>query len=378
VVPGILLAALERLWGIEPPGLKPATDAVLWVERPRGFRVFEPKPLLAPRGSWAVYLVSREALDSVAAARILAGLLGARRYSLQGLKDACARAFQYISLEAPRRTPESLVHGRLKAWLVGWRGDPLRVGGHGFNMFTIDVDLDDPGMAGVVCDAFKSIRWIPGLYGPQRFGVERPNTHYYGLKALTGEWGDLLREYSTRYPLEPRRGPGGYEARAIERARREAAYTIAGKTLPGIALEALQAYIFNRTLSRALALGLEPESLAGSRVRVACPQGLREVPAARLPPGGSRGANPWARLMARILCEEGVPLDAFKLSGLSSPLRPVLYPVCRLYCRIHGPRIRLHVVLPAGAYATILLRMAGWVDWLRYSACSPAPGQPSL
>ena len=377
--PDTLDLALERLWGIETPPLKPLTSYVAWIDRPQGFTVIEPRPHLTGRGPWAVYLVRRVGIDSVRAARLIASGLSATRYSLQGLKDACAAAYQYMAFRLPAgsEAPATIeLSGRLTAWLVGRSSEPLRRGGHGFNAFRLVVSLE--GDAGRLCAAARKLRWVPGYYGPQRFGVERPNTHYTGLLRLRGEYGLLLAEYLRRYPAEEERPPGHYEARAAELAHAARSHVEASKPGPRLLqLEAIQAYLFNRTLSLGLRLAGRPEPLAEHWIPVRCPQGPVRVPAARLPGPGLRGSSLWARVARYVAEAEGVA--GILLSGpswrLGKPLRPLFFPVCRLKCRPRARReAEICVVLPAGAYATMLLRILAWIDWRRYAKCGGISG----
>jgi len=365
-----LLDALEALWGLDG-GLPRGGPGIAWIERPHGFRVAEPRPQgLSGEGGWAVYLVRRVNMDSRAAGRLLARLLGARGYRLQGLKDACSTAYQYIAVRSPERTPGRLEHGRLSAWLAGRLREPPRPGGHGFNIFSLDVSYTgDP--AGL-CRRLEGARWIPGFYGPQRFGVERPNTHYTGLLRVAGSLGGLVREYKLRYPLEEARPPGSYERAAIEAAASRASPTAAGAPGPArLHIEALQAYLFNKTLSRLLRSGHTPRELAEHWTTLHCPHGPVKAPAARLPSGRLASARTtWARALRRTMEAEGAPPTLWAGLPARSSLRPLAYPVCSLRCRpTPTGAIRVCTVLPAGAYATILLRSAARVDWLRYARC---------
>lgn len=207
------------------------------------------------------------------------------------------------------------------------------------------------------------MEWVPGFYGPQRFGITRPNTHYLGLLHAEGRMGEVLREYRYRYPLEVRSGPGGYEARELSSAR-------PGMPRPRrlrIMAEALQSYIFNRALSRVLR---DPRGYAEHYVTVECMGSEYRVPASRLPgPRLRRSRSRWARLVAGVMEEEGIHWAA--LRGLRSPFRPLLYPACSLRAVRAGGGLALRFALPRGAYATSLLRELAEVDWLRYDTCNP-------
>ena len=362
-----ILKALERLWGVDPGAYEPFTDYTAWIERPQGFTVAEPGGV-ASGGGWALYLVRKEALDSLEAARRLAALLGAGSYSLQGLKDACSVSYQYIAIKNPRSTPSRVEAGRLRAWLVG-RSRPLAPGAHGFNVFRLHVRLQ--GDPEAFCRAAHGLRWIPGYYGPQRFGVERSNTHYIGYLRLIGRLGGLVLEYGRRYPLEERapQPPGSYERRAIEAVERRRSPLEASRFGPRrIHLEALQAYIFNRALSKLERRGLDPWMSTRRRAHLACPQGRVAAPAGRLPPPG-KPSTPWQEVVLEVMEEEGLPPGLWASHATRGSWRPLAYPVCRISCRPTSDGAILVTALPAGAYATILLRRIAWVDWLRYSHC---------
>ncbi|WP_460126246.1 tRNA pseudouridine(13) synthase TruD [Stetteria hydrogenophila] len=363
--------SLELLWGLEERlGGRPRVGGVAVVRRPWGFRVIEagPRPL---RGEgWSLYLVRAVGVDTRRAARLLAGLVGGRGASYAGLKDACAVKYQYISVKtgpagAPGRVRDP--EGRLEAWLVG-RGR-VAPGLHSGNFFRLTVEHPDP--AGL-CSAFRGLRWVPGYFGPQRFGVERPNTHYMGLLASQGLWGSLLREMASRYPLEWRRGLGGYEAAAWRRAREAASpWAAAGKAWwLDFALQALRAYLFNRALSRAARSG-GVQGYAEHWVRVRCPGGtVLRAPAARLPGGYHlRSGSAWSRLVRSVAEEEG--LTGALASWGRRVFRPLAYPVCTAWCRPSRGSAEVVLALPPGAYATVALWEVVEFDWLGYAECSP-------
>ncbi len=343
--------SLEALWGIEslynarrrPRG---------YVDRPAGFHVIEPRPALPKGDGWSWYLVRRVGMDSWRALKSLARLTGATRGGLLGLKDACSYATQYMALKGTG-LPERLETPGFKAWLVGRAGSP-RLGLHRYNIFKITLKAEDRvEVAGV--------EWVPGFYGPQRFGISRPNTHYLGLLHAEARMGEVIQEYLFRYPLEERSGPGGYEARELARLR-------AGMPRPRmlrIMAEALQSYIFNRALSRSLN---NPREYAEHHVTVECMGSIYKAPAARLPgPRLESSRSRWAMLVGEILGEEGLSWQA--LRGLRSPFRPLLYPVCNLRSRDTPEGVMLRFALPRGAYATSLLRELADMDWIAYDEC---------
>ena len=343
--------------------LEPAKPLTVTIHRPAGFRVVEPAPRLQDRG-WLWYLIARGPIDSNRAARSLALTVGASRWGLLGLKDACARVWQYVAVKASSG-PGFIRFSWGAAFLVGHGGMP-RLGMHGYNMFSLDVTVldGDPGVAARILEEYNV---MPGFFGPQRFGVDRPNTHYIGLLEAEGRLGELLAEYAYRYPGEERREPGSYERRILSRARSSS--SIAAARTPRIAREALQAYIFNRALSR---VWPEYRRYAEAGLTLKCGDTVIQAPAARLPHERMQSSrSPWARIVDNIIKEEGIGWSA--LRGLRGPLRPLVYPVCKLKARVSRGSVRVRFMLPRGGYATMLLRTVAYVDWTDYDKCRSSP-----
>lgn len=326
------------------PNLLPGYEHVILY--PWGFRVME-APVF-PRGrGWLHYVLTKRLLSSPAAAGRLARSLGCRSWSIAGLKDACSVSTQLVALRGCRRRPARVEAGRVEAGLLG-SGGPLRPGMLEGNVFTIDVE------AGRCRGATE----VPNFYGPQRFGVERPVSHVYGFYSLRRDAAGLAAFYGLRMPLEARSCPGDYEAAHLEGAWRGAV-----SWPPGVAVEALQAYLFNRALSLALSRGLEVHSIAEHWLDYPCPGGGRaRLPAVRLPsPRLASGRSLWARLVREVAEEEGVSLSSLPRGSW----RPLLVAPCAWSCRsLGGGVVRLRFSLPPGAYATVLLDFAFGVDWL--------------
>lgn len=322
------------------------------VRFPWGFRVLE-SPVY-PRGSgWLHYIATKYLMSSVRLAGQLASAMECREWRIAGLKDSCGVTTQLVAVRGCR-TPRARLGGRLwRARLVG-AGGPLRPGLLEGNIFKVDLE----GAGG--CPG-EPKWWIPGFYGPQRFGVERPISHLYGIAAARGDIGFLARLAATRLPLEARTCPGSYEARLVESA------ALGGRPrLPGVVYEAVQAYLWNRALSAALAEGGFPgvARLAEGSVDLPCPGGARvRAPAARLPSRRllERPRSEWARLVAGVAGDEGIEPQ---MLPWRAPVRPLLHPVCRLTCRPASGHVRLAFRLPPGAFATTLLDWLYRVDWL--------------
>lgn len=347
-----LVAALEALWGLEAPPRNP--EVVVSIPRPRGFVVAERRIRLRG-GPWLAYWVRKEGKSSLQVARDLAKALRARGYRVLGLKDAHAVAYQYVFLE-DGEARESVEGAGWRAWLVGSHRDP-GLGGHQWNNFRLTLRILEGTPEGA-CRALVSLEHVPGYYGPQRFGVTRPNSHLQGLLHLLGGHGLLQAEMGHAYPLGG--GPGGYEGKSLREAGRlgDPLRSPLGAPL-GLLREAVQAYLWNRALSRALEGDLEGYVERASRTP--CPQQTRAL-LARLPSRSllaSRG--PWPRLVREVMAEEGIP--GWVLPP-SAPMRPLAVEPCRISCRAAGDSIIVWLSLPRGVYATAAVRAGVWVDWL--------------
>ncbi len=302
-------------------------------------------------------------ISTPSAGKAIAGVGGCREVSYSGLKDACSASWQHFAVRCPRAPPRIIEAGRVKAWLLGVSGRLVR-GSHDGNLFRVALETRDPASA---CSNIEAVDWIPGFYGPQRFGVERPNSHLYGYYLARGDLPGLVREALYRYPGESRGCPGYYEKRLARSPWK------AEEVMPRIVLEALQSYIFNRALSMALERG-SLSSIAEGEVVLGVWGNVVRLPAVRLPHSSLAGrGTEWARLVERVTEEEGLDLKLFSTArGLKPSLRPVRYPVLKVKCREGGPwDAWARMALPPGGYATIAVWRALEVDWLRsYEGCN--------
>lgn len=320
------------------------------IETPWGFRIFElPSNSWFREGGWHLYLLRKVGVASTIACWKLARYLGAPRYSIAGLKDAHAIAYQYVSIVNPRVTPSYVDLGDVKAWYLG-RSSMVKPGSHEGNLFKLIIKTEDPER---LCENIKSINVIPAYYGPQRFGILRPSTHIYGLALALREPGRLVREYSYRYPLEGEYRLS-YEDKSVEEVRRRKDPWVVVESVPGIALEALQAYIFNRALSEAIRGGyLDQVRETLVRIRYCGVEAV--LPAVRLPSRDlATSSSKWALLVKSIAEVEGVNLELLK--NLKPSLRPLYFPFKLRTCSVGDGLVKVTLCLPQGAYVTTLLK----------------------
>ncbi len=341
---------LEKLWGLDT---LPDTECTAWIPRPEGFIVAEPYQVVPAQEGWSLYLVRKEGLTTLEAARILVGEAGARRYTVYGLKDKNAIAYQYVSLYKPRRTPERVRLGKLEAWLIARRASPLQPGGHGRNIFRITLETRNRECAEIIVEKALATSFYPNYIGPQRFGVCKPDSHLQGLALTHSRLGEATLLENTGYLL----GSRGETGKGTRGAWRTPHYSLT--------LQALQSYVFNRALSIAVGEGIELHRLSDKTIRLACPGEKARVPAAPLPGRGVGRNTLWGQIIERVLGEEGLSWET--LAVLDSPLRSLLSRPCRKTVVV-GPvedQVMLVFSLPRGSYATVYLRHLVRLDWVR-------------
>ncbi|MDM7276028.1 MAG: tRNA pseudouridine(13) synthase TruD [Thermoprotei archaeon] len=340
---------LELLYGIEER-LHNFSRVSVRLKLPWGFRVFEVGSPRWFRGSgWSLYFVRKVGVSTLNACRELSRRLNSGRFTFAGLKDACSVSFQYVSFRSPRVKADSVDLGTVKAWLLG-EGSPIALGSHLGNIFRITLEAEDP--EGLL-KTLSSISMIPAFYGPQRFGVHRPSTHLYGLSIARREPGALAREFRYRYPLEPQHNLG-LESRRLEEALEGRDPWKLFKGTPRIYIEALQAYLFNRALSKAVRKKLLNEVRETIATIKYCNETVT-VPVVRLPsPQLATSKTKWAALVEEVAGEEG--LKTRDLKGLTPSLRPLYFPLKIRSVNATRSNVVFTACLPPSAYATILLR----------------------
>ncbi|MCD6368568.1 MAG: tRNA pseudouridine(13) synthase TruD [Thermoproteales archaeon] len=243
-------------------------------------------------GAYVWFVLEKKGLDTVKAVRRLARLLKVdeRRFSFAGLKDSKAITAQFVSCLNVSEDELRKIHTeQLKVHTIFRRPFPLKPGLLSGNRFTIkirNIDLPKDDLAHTLSRFIESVRTkggIPAYYGHQRFGTIRPNTHLIGLYILKGDFEEAFHELVCKYyPLEPEHIKEAKELVAKGDLKRALtlfpkAYTYersmiqhllnhrkdyigAFRRLPlevrRLFIQALQAYLFNRVLSRRIIEGL--------------------------------------------------------------------------------------------------------------------------
>jgi tRNA pseudouridine13 synthase len=264
-----------------------------------------------------------------------------------GMKDRQAVTRQMVSVPA-RCLPlvESFAHEQIRVLEIHRHRHKLRAGHLQGNLFSIlvrDVAAGAEEIARSIADELARTG-VPNFFGDQRFGRDA-ETLKLGLQLLQG----------TKQPGD------------IPRARR--------KFLLRLALSAVQSALFNRALVERMSDGHISQVLAGDVMQVVASGGPFVVidPAIEQPrfdaretvisgpifgPKMKQPTGEVARREARLLDAAGIPTEAFERYSKLTPgtRRPYLIWPRGLAITAEPAGIRLEFSLPAGCYATIVLR----------------------
>ncbi len=335
-----------------------------------------------------------------------------RAIGFAGMKDKVAVTRQMISIRFPRDRPMPgpVDHERIQVLWIKRHTNKLRLGHLAGNRFSIRIRDVEPVRVTAIRPALEHLAsvGIPNYFGGQRFGY-RCNNHLLGRMLLREDWSgmaaELLGSGGTPFPeyqLERRKlfDEGRYkEAAAMWTPADRNELTVikafaAGRT-GGSALRAvgtaalsfwissLQSAVYNRVLDRRL----DDETLdrfvegdlawkhdngavfAVTARELSKPELAQRVEACEVSPSGplwGRGMSHAAgtvdavereALAAVGLREEDLRREPARLKGARRPLRvPVHNAATDAGADEHGPYIRVAFDLPAGAYATVVLR----------------------
>jgi tRNA pseudouridine13 synthase len=401
----------ERTIGIEAYASKGAPCKASAKSSEEDFRVEEliPKLEIASEdcpNCYPLYRVEKRSIDTLHMERSLSEALRSR-LSCGGLKDKRAVAIQYVTPTSTKSLrPARVIRERFTAQLVGFIPRPLSSGMVRGNHFTIVLRgccADMPARVEEVFTLARSRR-LPSFFGFQRFGAREAGTHLIGRALVRQEF----KEAVSLMLLKPRT-TDDEETHAARRAMADGRYAEGAKMLPPyldvermvarrlssepedwigalkavpmklrrLYVQAYQSFLFNRTMSLALAKGFDiskyesgdnwsevsEDGLATSRV---C--GVRE----RAPPSaiamvqlagfayrnyGSRFDSCLEEVMAqeRVSAKEFYVKQMQEVSAEGGFRRPHLAVGDASYAYADG-RADLSFTLASGQYATVLLR----------------------
>jgi tRNA pseudouridine13 synthase len=264
-----------------------------------------------------------------------------------GLKDRRAVTRQWVSVPARVESAAStLAIEGVTILETARHGNKLRTGhlrGNRFEIRLREVGASAADAAPAIADQLRAAG-VPNLYGDQRFGVDG-QTLTLGLALLRGE-----------------RSP-----RSIPHPRR--------KFLLRLALSAVQSALFNESLAERLRAGTLWQVQAGDVMQVTASGGLfvaedvaveqsrcaRRETAITGPMFGPRMRAPAGEVAAaeaEVLARWGLEPTAFERFGdlTAGTRRPYVVPATDLEAALDGDSLVLRFSLPAGAYATSVVR----------------------
>jgi tRNA pseudouridine13 synthase len=321
------------------------------------------------------------------------------RFRVMGIKDAKAVTTQYAGMERVMRNPPAELKSRhTRLTLKGFTKHPLQkkfLAGNKFEIRIYNVRSSD--LSGFV----PHIRKVGNFYGLQRFGSERLVTHLIGREIVKRNFiqaVELLLCHTTEFDTQMSReirnkcvDPSNYRQvlkmlpRGMDIERQVLSALVAGRdtiaalravpiTIRRLFVQAYQAYIFNRCLSRAVMEGedlLQPQTedlcfemegpaTFGRIIKYNPTSKTKLVPAIRMAgytfqPGKGRFEN----ITRAIMQEEEVSAKDFYIKEMQELSHQGGFRQAPLWCtdfRYERDPLTVSFKLPKGSYATTLLR----------------------
>jgi len=322
------------------------------------------------------------------------------RFRVMGIKDAKAVTMQYAGMERVMRNPPAELKSRhTRLTLKGFTKHPLQkkfLAGNKFEIRIYNVRSSD--LSGFVPHIGK----VGNFYGLQRFGSERLVTHLIGREIVKRNFiqaVELLLCHTTEFDTQMSReirnkcvDPSNYRQvlkmlpRGMDIERQVLSALVAGRdtiaalravpiTIRRLFVQAYQAYIFNRCLSRAVMEGedlLQPQTedlcfemegpaTFGRIIKYNPSSKTKLVPAIRMAgytfqPGKGRFENITRAIMQE---EEEVSAKDFYIKEMQELSHQGGFRQAPLWCtdfRYERDPLTVSFKLPKGSYATTLLR----------------------
>ena len=375
-------------------------------------------------GEYTWFVLKKWKVDSITATKIIAKKLGVshKLFSIAGLKDAKAETYQLVCVEGV--SPDEVLAVKSKYFEVvaafrrPFKLTPGMLYGNQFTIVVREVRGDNVrDRIDRITGELAEFGGAPNYYGYQRFGTIRPNTHVVGRYLVKRMFKEAFEEEVFR--VYPNESPWAKEARiyarntddytkAIEKFppnlhherellrylfRHPGDYLGAFRSLPlpvrRLFINAYQAYLFNKSLSARLERGLGiAEAYPGDLVALYDKSGyrLRRRGVIRTTDTNKEKVNELIRkglaylvlnvfgygtqlargeqgeIERKILREEGISLNNFKLKGLLGAesrgdlRRAALVPEDFEYLVNEDRSVLFRFKLLKGMYATVLLR----------------------
>lgn len=321
------------------------------------------------------------------------------RLRVMGIKDAKAVTKQYAGMERIMRNPPYELKSRhTRLTLKGFTRRPLQrrfLAGNNFEISIYNANSSD------LSSFVPQVEMVGNFYGLQRFGSERLVTHLVGKEIVKCNFMralELLLCYTTEFDTEMSReirircaDPSNYRQilkilpRGMDIERQVLSALVAGKdtiaalravpiTIRRLFVQAYQAYIFNRCLSKAIMRGedlqrpragdlcfeMEGHTTFGRIIKYNSNSTNKLVPAIRMAgyafqPGNGRFEN----ITRDILQEEEVVAKDFYIKEIQELSQQGGFRQAPLWCTDFSYKrdpLVTSFKLPKGSYATTLLR----------------------
>ncbi len=321
------------------------------------------------------------------------------RFRVMGIKDAKAVTTQYAGMERVTRNPPTELRSRhTRLTLKGFTKHPLErrfLAGNKFEIRIYNSRSSD------LSSFVPQISKVGNFYGLQRFGSERLVTHLVGREIVKRNFTqavELLLCYTTEFDTQMSRDirnkctdPRNYREvlkmlpRGMDIERQVLSALVAGRNaiaalravpimIRRLFVQAYQAYIFNRCLSRAIMMGedllqpragdlcFEMEGLVtfGRIIKYNPDSKAKLVPAIRMAgysfqPGKGRFEN----ITRAVLQEEEIAPKDFYIKEMQELSHQGGFRQAPLWCTdfwYERDPLKVSFKLPKGSYATTLLR----------------------
>jgi tRNA pseudouridine13 synthase len=356
--------------------------------------------------SFPLYRVQKRSIDTLHMAKDLAGELRCN-VSYGGLKDKRAVAVQYVTPTSRRSLrPLRVAKENYTAELVGYVAEPMsraRIAGNRFKVVLRNC-CAEVGTRVEEAIRLSERRKVPNYYGLQRFGTSGVGTHLIGKAIVKREFEDAVGLLlGAPFPGESEAGRAASDAMLTQRYEEGIRFLPAGRDVERLVameliqhphewvralrrvpiklrrlyVQAYQSYVFNRTISRAIAEGediskMEPgdnwAEASTDGLTTSAPRGVRDNPTMRAVPMvqvvgyafrdyGSR----FDRRTAAVLESEEVKPGSFyvkemqEVSSEGGFRRPHL-AIQNASWKIDGYTATIKFTLGKGQYATVLIR----------------------
>jgi tRNA pseudouridine13 synthase len=337
------------------------------------------------QGYLPLYRVEKRGIDTMHMAKEISAELKSR-VSYGGLKDSRARAVQYVTPTSTRSArPERIEKEKFSANLLGYIPSPLTRGSLNGNRFSIVLRDCCDQIGGRLEDAFAAARdkKIPNYFGLQRFGTAGTGTHLVGRALVKRDFEGAVRLLVG----EEGKGEGLGRGQDVERSvamelrGRPGEWVGALRKVPirlrRLYVQAYQSYIFNRTMSLALAAGEDITAykkgdnwaeVSGDGLSTSYPKSAKASPEGKAVPVVQLAGYAYRDYGSRFdaytgaaMKSEGVsPVDFYveemqEVSAEGGFRRPHL-AVSDGTWKVEGSVATLRFALARGQYATVLLR----------------------